>query len=127
MISEDWDTGRLPMVMACMIWKAMALSGVFCGVVLGSTHPFVWLTASTSIHRLPTTNTGFVVCQDLGSQVHSSLSVLCEVGVELSKKLMKELSDPSPRLGPTKKTTLIPIRLDETDNLASYIIIQVTC
>ena len=70
---------------------------------------------------------GFRCVRILGSQVHSSLSVLCMVlteylvkgvlsrycrfldkgvGVESSEKLMKELSDPSPRLGPNPKNNL---------------------
>jgi len=82
----------LLVAMACMIWWVMPMNGVltgmgkttmaihllrtrkgrvrgvtvFCGVVLGMPlpTPCVWLTATTTIQRLPSTTSDFVVCQD---------------------------------------------------------------
>ena len=61
--------------MGYMTWQVMFTNGVrigivktkdpvFCGAVLGTTRQTacVWLTASTSIRRMPTASTGFVVC-----------------------------------------------------------------
>ena len=116
------------MVTACMIWWAMSLSGVFCGAVLGSTI----LPPSCGLPPQPQSiaflrQTRVSLCVRILAQVHSSLSVLCMalteylvkgvlsrycrflnkgVGVESSEKLMKELSDPSPRLGPNPKNNL---------------------
>ena len=112
--------------MACMIWKAMALSGVFCGAVLGSTilPPSCGLPPQPqSIAFLRQTR---VSLQDFSAgplilvrAMHGLNRVsgqrgypspvdfwIGEVGVESSEKLMKELSDPSPRLGPNPKNNL---------------------
>ena len=91
------------MVMACMIWRAMFGNGVpigmaliiiavhphvilkdqvravtvFCGAVLGSTllTTCVQLSATTSIQRMPTTTSVFVVCQDCRTTGPFPLSV----------------------------------------------------
>ena len=69
LISEDCDTGSPKPIRSYTAngyglydmegngfeWRVLRSGSWF-----NYTHPFVWLTASTSIHRLPTTNTGFV-------------------------------------------------------------------